>query len=80
MTDELTARLRAVFVDILDLDRGTDVEHLALGDIAARDPIAHLTLVAAIEDEFDVEFDTDQVIHLGSFTDARELLAAARGD
>ncbi len=77
MTDltDLTARLRAVFVEALALDSGVDVEHLAFRDIPAWDSVGHMALVAAVEDEFDVQLDTDQVIDLSSFTVARDMVA-----
>lgn len=74
MTDELTARLRAVFVESLCLAADADVEALRFQDIRACDPIGHLTLVTAIEDEFDVEFDTDQVIDMTTFAIARDMV------
>lgn len=80
MTDDLTPRLRAVFVEALALDTGVDVEHLAFRDIAAWDSVGHMTLVAAIEDEFDVQLDTDQVIDLSSFAVARDMLTGLLAD
>lgn len=74
MTD-LTPRLRAVFVDALALDETVDVERLAFRDVPAWDSVGHMALVAAIEDEFGVQLDTDQVIDLSSFAVARDLLA-----
>jgi acyl carrier protein len=73
--NELNSRLRAVFVEALALDRSVDVEHLAFRDVAAWDSVGHMTLVAAIEDEFDVQLDTDQVIDLSSFAVAVDMLA-----
>lgn len=74
MTD-VSARLRAVFVDALALDPGVDVDALAFRDIPAWDSVGHMALVAAIEDEFAVQLDTDQVIDLSSFAVARDMLA-----
>lgn len=74
MTD-LTTRLRAVFVAALALDDAVDVERLEFRDVPAWDSVGHMTLVAAIEDEFDVRLDTDQVIDLSSFAVARDMLA-----
>jgi acyl carrier protein len=74
MTD-VSARLRAVFVDALALDGCVDVDALAFRDIPAWDSVGHMALVAAIEDEFAVQLDTDQVIDLSSFTVARDMLA-----
>lgn len=74
MTD-LTTRLRAVFVVALALDDSVDVERLSFRDVPAWDSVGHMALVAAIEDEFGVRLDTDQVIDLSSFAVARNLLA-----
>ncbi|HEX3647860.1 MAG TPA: acyl carrier protein [Pseudonocardiaceae bacterium] len=75
MTDDVRARLRAVFVEALALDGGIDVERLAFRDVPAWDSVGHMALVAAIEDEFGVQLDTAQVIDLSSFTSALDLLA-----
>ena len=63
----LNDRLRACFVDALELPDGVDVENLKYRDIAQWDSLGHMTLVAAIEDEFGVQLETDQVIDLSSF-------------
>ncbi|GAA3861267.1 acyl carrier protein [Saccharothrix violaceirubra] len=63
----LSDRLRAVFVESLGLSDDVDVENLKYRDIDEWDSVGHMALVAAIEDEFDVEFETDQVIDMSSF-------------
>lgn len=74
----LQDRLRRVFVDTLELGDGNhaevDVENLNYRDIPEWDSLGHMTLVAAIEDEFDVQLDTEQVIGLSSFKIAVETL------
>jgi acyl carrier protein len=70
----LEDRLRAVFVAALDLEQDTAVGALKYRDIEAWDSVGHMALVAAIEDEFDVQLDTDQVIDMSSFTVALEML------
>jgi acyl carrier protein len=67
-------RLRAVFVESLQLEDDVDVENLKYRDIEAWDSVGHMALVAAIEDEFDVQFDTDQVIDMSSFKVAVDML------
>ncbi|CCH27478.1 acyl carrier protein [Actinosynnema sp. NPDC047251] len=67
-------RLRTVFVDALQLDDDVDVENLKYRDIDAWDSVGHMALVAAIEDEFDVQFETEQVIDLSSFKVAGDML------
>jgi acyl carrier protein len=63
----LNDRLRDVFVEALALDDDVDVENLKYREIEQWDSVGHMALVAAIEDEFDVQFDTDQVIDMSSF-------------
>ena len=70
----LEDRLRDVFVESLDLDADADVAQLKYRDIEAWDSVGHMALVAAIEDEFDVQFDTDQVIDMSSFKVAVDML------
>ncbi|MEH0936241.1 acyl carrier protein [Micromonospora psammae] len=70
----LNDRLRAVFVDALELPDGTDVENLKYRDIEQWDSLGHMTLVAAIEDEFDVQLETEQVIDMSSFKVALDML------
>ncbi|MDT8910283.1 acyl carrier protein [Amycolatopsis sp. PS_44_ISF1] len=71
---EVAPKLREVFVEALDLDRDVDVENLKYRDIEAWDSVGHMALVAAIEDEFDIELDTDQVIDMSSFKVAVDLV------
>jgi acyl carrier protein len=67
-------RMRGVFVEALQLDGDVDVESLKYRDIEAWDSVGHMALVAAIEDEFDVQFDTDQVIDMSSFKVAVDMV------
>jgi acyl carrier protein len=71
---EIAGKLREVFVEALDLDADVEVENLKYREIEAWDSVGHMALVAAIEDEFDVQFDTDQVIDMSSFKVATEMV------
>ncbi len=44
-------------------------------DITAWDSVGHMSLVAAIEDAFDIMMDTDDIIDLNSYEKGMELLA-----
>jgi acyl carrier protein len=70
----LNDKLRDVFVEALGLDGSVDVENLKYREIEEWDSVGHMALVAAIEDEFDVEFATDQVIDMSSFKVAVDML------
>ncbi|MBO2452177.1 acyl carrier protein [Actinomadura barringtoniae] len=67
-------RLRKVFRSALSLPDDFPVDSLEYRGIDKWDSLAHMSLVAALEDEFDVMIDTDDVIDMSSFGKARELL------
>ena len=63
-------RLRDAFRAALDLPAGSPVDDLQYQDNEKWDSLAHMSLVATIEDEFSVMIDTDDVINLSSFAEA----------
>jgi len=67
-------RLRGAFRAALGLPDEALVDKLEYRGIDAWDSLAHLTLVASIEDAFDIMLDTDEVIDLSSFDKAVEIL------
>ena len=68
------ARLTQVFRDTLDLSPETMVGGLRYREIPAWNSVGHMQLVAAIEAEFDVMLDTDEIIAMASFEDAERTL------
>lgn len=44
-------------------------------DIEAWDSVGHMTLVANLEDAFDIMMETDDIIDLSSFEKGQEILA-----
>ncbi len=48
---------------------------LAYQGIEAWDSVGHMQLVAALEDTFDIMFDTDDIIDFNSYEKGKELMA-----
>lgn len=46
-------------------------------DIEAWDSVGHMSLIAALEDVFDIMMDTDDIIDFNSYKKGKELLAKA---
>ena len=46
-------------------------------DIDAWDSVGHMSLIAALEDVFDIMMDTDDIIDFNSYEKGKELLAKA---
>ena len=51
-----------------------DAQKLEYQAITAWDSVGHMGLIAAIEDEFDIMMDTDDIIDLNSFEKGKEIL------
>ena len=63
------------FVEALEV--GVDqVEGLEYQAIEAWDSVGHMSLIAAIEDAFDIMMDTDDIIALSSFQKGIEILSS----
>lgn len=50
------------------------LETLEYQGIAQWDSVGHMQLVAALEEEFDIMFDTDDIIDFNSYTAGKEIL------
>lgn len=44
-------------------------------DVTAWDSVGHMSLIAALEDAFDIMMDTDDIIDLSSYEKGKEILA-----
>ena len=51
------------------------LEGLKYQDVAAWDSVGHMSLIAALEEAFDIMMDTDDIIELSSYEKGKEILA-----
>jgi acyl carrier protein len=68
-------KLKSAFTMALPLPPDQVCEEIAYGRTAGWDSVAHMTLIAQIEGEFDVMLGTEDVIGMSSFLKAKEILA-----
>jgi acyl carrier protein len=73
----LEQRLRAAFSEALDLGPDTDPADLHYRNHPNWDSLGHMTLIVAIENEFGIEIDADQLIQIDSFDAAVKVLRDA---
>lgn len=59
--DEIYLTLTEVFCDVFDDEDITISDNTTAADIDGWDSLTHITLLAAIEDEFDIRFDMKAV-------------------
>lgn len=63
-----------VFTDILDAKLPEEREILIFSEYAGWDSVAHMTLIAGLEDKFDCMLDMDDIIDMSSFDKSVEIL------
>jgi acyl carrier protein len=68
-------KLKGAFVTVLGVNGDGDFESLAYGQTQGWDSVAHMALIAEIENAFDIMLPTDDVIGLSSFPKAKEIVS-----
>lgn len=79
MSDMDQQKLEEVFRVVLDLPDGSDVSNVRRLTSRTWDSLAHVSLVAAIESEFNVKLDTTDSERLSSFQAACLLITEKVG-
>ena len=67
-------RIRNVFSHALAIPEELVNEELLYSSVKEWDSVAHMALVAALEEEFEIMLDTEEVIDMSSFMVAVEIL------
>ena len=62
--DEIFTRLNEVFQDVFGDDDITVTDETTAADVEGWDSLRHITLLAAVEDEFDIEFSMGQTVKM----------------
>lgn len=63
----------AAFIESLDVT-GEQLVGLEYQAIPTWDSVGHMTLVAAVEDAFDIEIETDDIVEFNSYEKGKEIL------
>lgn len=63
------------FSETLEIDPSIVKDDLEYNSIKQWDSIAHMQLVAALEESFDIMLDTDDIIDMSNVAKAKEILA-----
>jgi acyl carrier protein len=72
---EVESRARALFVEELAIEDSEVVADLGYGDIPEWDSIAHIHLVTAFEEAFEISLDDDEIAQLSPFSSIAPIIA-----
>lgn len=67
-------KLQTVFRAVFDIPDGRDVQSLRQVNFSSWDSLAHVSLVAALENEFKITLNISEALQVTSFEAARLLL------
>ena len=68
-------RFNNVFIEVLDVSE-EQLSGLKYQDVASWDSVGHMSLMAALEETFDIMMDTDDIIDFSSYEKGKEILEA----
>ena len=68
-------RLKKVFSESLGIDKNQVDDGLEYNTIQEWDSVGHMSLIDAIEEEFDIMIETDDIIDMSSFKIAKKIVA-----
>lgn len=67
-------KLVRCFTEALGISQGIVNDELAYRSIPEWDSVGHMAMIAALENEFDVMLDTDDIIAMSDFGKAKSIL------
>ena len=73
-TNEIFERLNEVFRDVFDDDTITVAEDTTAADVDGWDSLMHITLISAVEDEFDIKFNMKVVVSMKQVGDMVDII------
>ena len=76
--NEIYERLNEVFQDVFDDDSLSVGPNTTAADIEEWDSLSHITLMAAVEDEFRLKFSMKEVVEMKNVGEMVSIIAARR--
>lgn len=67
-------RYNKAFIESLDVEE-SQLNGLSYQDVPAWDSVGHMGLISELEDAFDIQFETDDIVDFNSYEKGIELLA-----
>lgn len=63
-----------IFMEIFGVEEAELNDSFTFQDVDAWDSMTHMTLISELEENFDVMYETEDIIHYGSYKNGIEIL------
>ena len=67
-------KYKDVFTRVLNVNEAVLDERFTFKDVPQWDSVAHLSLISELEDAFDIMFESEDILHYGSYLNGIEIL------
>jgi len=67
-------KYKKIFTESFSIEEGQLNEYLVYNSIEAWDSVGHMGMIATLEETFEIEMDTDDIIDFSSYNKGFELL------
>ena len=67
-------KYKEIFCRVLSVDEDVLNENFTFKEVPQWDSVSHLSLISDLEEEFDVLFESDDILHYGSYVNGIEIL------
>lgn len=64
----------SIFRSVFDAEQSELNEEFTFADVERWDSFMHLTLISELEDNFDVLFDSEDILHFGGYENGKNIL------
>ncbi len=68
-------KYKKVFTEALSIDQSKFDDKVKYNDIPEWDSIGHMTLISALEENFSISIDTDDIVDFSSFEVGKKILS-----
>lgn len=78
--NEIGKRIETIFIDVMDLDSTYELkDEFSNNDIEEWDSLSSMALCAAIEKEFQIKLEFDDIIEMDTIGDIKEVVSRKLG-
>jgi acyl carrier protein len=74
MVDEQNAVIKRLFCEVLGVDEAEVDDSTSYNSFRPWDSLKHLQMISVFEDEFDIEFDMDDIIAMENFLLVKDIV------
>lgn len=67
-------KYNSIFMTVLGVDETVLDDSFTFKDVPQWDSVAHLSLISELEDAFDIMFDSEDILHYGSYENGKSIL------